>query len=307
MVTPGASGRRWRVGLPSSMTAATSGNLVSGVSDVAFVGSQMYALLAGAGCSHGVADVPNGVVSVASNGSWTMLANLSEFIQNNPVRNPGADFQPDGTFYSMVSVGSTLYVDEPNRGSIERVTTSGAISRLVDVSASQGHAVPTALAHHGVFYVGNLGTFGSEDQAGDQHVYQVTPNGHLKIKSSRLEKVTGLAFVGGKEYALEMSTAAGGPVPGTGTLVRVQAGRVTQTIASDDVPDQADRRPRRRVLRVRPGIRLPGRAGPGPRGSPQAEAAPFRPLRGRFPSAPERRHSREGWPVPRFGPTLRRG
>ncbi len=214
------------------MTADTSGNLVSGVSDVAFVGSQMYALLAGAGCSHGVADVPNGVVSVASDGSWTMLANLSEFIQDNPVRNPGADFEPDGTFYSMVSVGSSLYVAEPNQGSIERVTTSGAISRLVDVSASQGHVVPTAIAHHGVFYLGNLGTFGPEDQAGDQHVYQVTPNGHLKIESTGLEKVTGLAFVGGKEYALEMSTSAGGPVPGTGTLVRVQAGHVTQTIAS---------------------------------------------------------------------------
>jgi hypothetical protein len=232
MVTPAGVRTTLASGLPSSMTTAQTGNLTSGVSDVAFVGSQMYALLSGAGCSHGVATVPNGVIRVASNGSWTMIANLSEFIQDNPVRNPGADFEPDGTFYSMVSVGGTLYVAEPNQGSIERVTTSGAISRLVDVSASQGHVVPTALAHHGVLYVGNLGTFGPEDQAGDQHVYQVTPNGHLKIKSTGVEKVLGLAFVGGKEYALEMSTAGGGPVPGTGALVRVQAGHVTETIAS---------------------------------------------------------------------------
>ena len=232
MVTPAGVRSTLASGLPSSMTADASGNLVSGVSDVAFVGSQMYALLAGAGCSHGVADVPNGVVRVASDGSWTMIANLSEFIQNNPVRHPGPDFEPDGTFYSMVSVGDTLYVDEPNHGEIDRVTTSGAISRLVDVSASQGHVVPTALAHHGVFYVGNLGEFDPEDQAGDEHVYQVNPNGRLRIETSGVEKVLGLAFVGGKEYVLEMSTAAGGPVPGTGTLVRVQAGRVTQTIAS---------------------------------------------------------------------------
>jgi sugar lactone lactonase YvrE len=232
MVTPAGVRTTLASGLPSSMTTAQTGNLTSGVSDVAFVGSQMYALLSGAGCSHGVATVPNGVIRVASNGSWTMIANLSEFIQDNPVRNPGLDFEPDGTFYSMVSVGGTLYVAEPNQGSIERVTTSGAISRLVDVSASQGHVVPTALAHHGVLYVGNLGTFGPEDQAGDQHVYQVTPNGHLKIKSTGVEKVLGLAFVGGKEYALEMSTAGGGPVPGTGALVRVQAGHVTETIAS---------------------------------------------------------------------------
>ena len=232
MVTPAGVRSTLASGLPSSMTADASGNLVSGVSDVAFVGSQMYALLAGAGCSHGVADVPNGVVRVASDGSWTMIANLSEFIQNNPVRHPGPDFEPDDFKDNDRFSVLRLYVDEPNHGEIDRVTTSGAISRLVDVSASQGHVVPTAIAHHGVFYLGNLGTFGPEDQAGDQHVYQVTPNGHLKIESTGLEKVTGLAFVGGKEYALEMSTSAGGPVPGTGTLVRVQAGHVTQTIAS---------------------------------------------------------------------------
>jgi hypothetical protein len=233
MVTPAGVRTTFASGLPSSQTAPELGPLVSGVADIAWVGNQMYGLLAGAGCSHGVADVPNGVIRLASDGSWTMIANLSQFIQDNPVRNPGTDdFEPDGTFYSMVSVGGALYVDEPNHGEIDRVTTSGSISRLVDVSASQGHVVPTALAHHGVFYVGNLGTFDPNDGAGDEHIFQVTPNGHLKSESTGVEKVLGLAFSGGKEYALEMSTAAGGPVPGTGTLVRVQAGHVTQTIAS---------------------------------------------------------------------------
>jgi hypothetical protein len=82
MVTPAGVRTTLASGLPSSMTAADSGNLVSGVSDVAFVGGQMYALLAGAGCSHGVADVPNGVVRVASDGSWT-----------------GLTVGPDGAFY----------------------------------------------------------------------------------------------------------------------------------------------------------------------------------------------------------------
>jgi len=233
MVTPGGVRTTLASGLPSSMTTAQTGNLASGVADIAFIGNQMYALLSGAGCSHGVASVPNGVLRVAPDGSWTMIANLSEFIQNNPVRNPPTeDFEPDGTFYSMVSVGGSLYVDEPNHGEIDQVTTSGSISRLVDVSASQGHVVPTALAHHGVFYVGNLGTFDPGDEAGDEHVFQVNPNGRLRIETSGLEKVLGLAFVGGKEYALEMSVHAGGPVPGTGALVRVRAGRVVETLAS---------------------------------------------------------------------------
>jgi hypothetical protein len=44
--------------------------------------------------------------------------------------------------------------------------------------------------------------------------------------------VLALAFHGGKPYALEMSTSGGGPVPGTGAIVRVRAGHVAQTIVS---------------------------------------------------------------------------
>ena len=43
---------------------------MSGVSSVAFIGHDLYALLAGAGCSHGVPHVPNGVIHVMPNGTW---------------------------------------------------------------------------------------------------------------------------------------------------------------------------------------------------------------------------------------------
>ena len=58
-------------GLPSSQTSAALGSLVSGVSSVAFVGDHLYALLAGAGCSHGVPNVPNGVIRVHHGGTWS--------------------------------------------------------------------------------------------------------------------------------------------------------------------------------------------------------------------------------------------
>ena len=45
-------------GLPSDESSAQSGGLVSGVADVAFIDDTMYAILAGAGCSHGVANFP---------------------------------------------------------------------------------------------------------------------------------------------------------------------------------------------------------------------------------------------------------
>jgi hypothetical protein len=216
--------------LPSSKNAL---NAVEGVADVAFLHGQLYGLLAGAGCSHGVATVPNGIIRVGPGNTWTVVANLSAFIQANPVAHPNpGDFEPDGTWYSMVAAKGALYAVEPNHGEVDRVSPSGAISRLVDVSAHYGHNVPTAIARHGVFYLGNLGLFNPSDQAGDEHVYQLNPNGRIRIRASGLEKVLALAFHGGKLYALETSTSAGGPVPGTGAIVRVRAGHPVQTIVS---------------------------------------------------------------------------
>jgi hypothetical protein len=42
-------------GLPSSQTSLLAGSLVSGVADVTVVGDRLFALMAGAGCSHGLA------------------------------------------------------------------------------------------------------------------------------------------------------------------------------------------------------------------------------------------------------------
>jgi hypothetical protein len=219
--------------LPSTQTSPALGSLVSGVADVAFLHGQLYGLLAGAGCSHGVATVPNGVIRVGPGNTWTPVANLSAFIQANPVAHPNpGDFEPDGTWYDMVAAKGALFAVEPNHGEVDRVSPSGSIRRLVDVSAHYGHNVPTAIARHGVFYLGNLGLFSPSDQAGDEHVYQLNPNGRIRIRASGLEKVLALAFRGGKLYALEMSTSAGGPVPGTGAIVRVRAGHPVQTIAS---------------------------------------------------------------------------
>src|SRR5205823_2203790 len=94
------------------------------------------------------------------------------------------------------------------------------------------HAFPTAIARHGGCYLCNLCTFGGDGPTADEHVYQLNPNGRIRIRASGLEKVLGLAFRGGKLYALEMSTTPGGPTPGTGAIVRVRAGRPAEIVAS---------------------------------------------------------------------------
>jgi hypothetical protein len=229
--------------LPSSQTSPALGSLVSGVSSVAFLGNHLYGLLAGAGCSHGVPDIPNGVFRVDAGGTWTMIADLSAFEAANPVANPDEDdFEPDGTWYSMTSRGQTLYPMDSNHQELDRVTPSGQISRIKDISASFPDWIgPTAITYHGSrhghgrppFYIGNLGPFGPDDgNVPNEHVYKLTPSGHFKTVASGLEQVLGLAFRGGKLYALEMSTTPGGPTPGTGAIVRVRAGHAAETIVS---------------------------------------------------------------------------
>jgi hypothetical protein len=251
-VGPGGVVSTVAMGLPSSQTTAATGSLVSGVSSVAFMGHRLYALLAGAGCSHGVPDVPNGVVRIHRDGGFSVIANLSAFQASHPVANPDEeDFEPDGTWFSMIAVGGALYPMDSNHGELDRVTPDGTISRVIDISASVGHVVPTALAqgpergHHGdlrsrgawdwgrpSLFIGNLGVFDPSDGAGDEHVYELTRGGTLEIRASGLEKVLGLAFRGSTLYALEMSTTGGGPTPGTGAIVRVRHGVAAETVAS---------------------------------------------------------------------------
>jgi len=106
-----ADGERTTVvdNLPSSQTNPGLGSLVSGVADVAFIGDTLYALIAGAGCSHGLAGTVNAIIRVNQKGTWTQVADLSAFQMAHPVANPEPDdFEPDGTWYSMVAVRGEL-------------------------------------------------------------------------------------------------------------------------------------------------------------------------------------------------------
>lgn len=223
--------------LPSSQTGPALGGLVSGVADVAFIGDQLYALLAGAGCSHGVTSLPNGIVRINANGTNTLIADLSAFQQANRVKNPEPDdFEPDGTWFAMVVVNGDFYAVEPNHGEVDRITVGGQITRVVDVSASQGHIVPSSLTYKGNFFFGNLGTFPIDP--GTEQIMKLTPSGQLKSWATGLTTVLGLAFDGrDRLYALESMTNPGFPSPaqlGSGRVVRIDPNG-TQTVVATDL------------------------------------------------------------------------
>jgi hypothetical protein len=243
-------------GLPSSQTSPAIGSLVSGVSSVAFLGHKLYGLLAGAGCSHGVPTVPNGVFRVNSDGTWTMIADLSAYLATHPAAVPDDDdFEPDGTWYSMTSLGRALYPMDSNHGELARVTPSGTVSRVLDISSKVGHVVPTAIipvgsdhakrhgkGHHGrgwshngghpAFYIGNLGVFGPPDGTVPNEIIWKLTGKKLRVHATGLEQVLGLARMRGNLYALQSSTTPGGPTPGTGSIVRVGKHGQLTTIVS---------------------------------------------------------------------------
>ena len=225
-VSPGGVRTTITDNLPTS-----GGPGVLGVADVAFIGNTLYALLNGGGCSHGVPTVPNGIVQINTNGTFNVVADLGGWQVTHPVANPAADFEPEGTWYSMVSIGNDFYALDPNHGELVKVTTDGTITRVADISETQGHIVPTALDHHGNFYVGNLGLFPITE--GSSNIYKITPSGETKVVETGFTTVLGLVFDNrARMYVLENTTGNPFPTPFTGRIVRVNPNGTKDVIVS---------------------------------------------------------------------------
>ena len=212
-------------GLPSSINQE---HAIVGPAAIEFIGNDLYALV-DAGCSHGIPDFPSSVIKVNTNGTWSIIADLSVYYATHPVAAPEADdFEPDGTPYSMVNVRGDLYLVEPNHGELIKATTSGKVSRVIDFSAYYGHIVPTAVGYHGNFYVGNLRTFPLVE--GSSSIYKVTPDGSVEVWATGFTGITGGAFdAQNRLYVLETSQGPG-PAPMTGRVVRLNNDKSKEVI-----------------------------------------------------------------------------
>lgn len=228
--------------LPSTHTAPPFDTASDGVADVAFIDDDLYALVSGGGCSHGNPDTPASVIKVdRATGTWTQVANLSEWIMTHPsaISDP-ADFEPDETFYSMIALRKKLYVVGPNHGQVIEIGRDGQIRQLIDISASQGHIVPTAITFHkGKFQVGNLGTF--ESAAGTSKVLDISRDGRILNSTAGFTAIVGLSYHHDRLYVLQMTTPLGslltGEIAGTGKIVRLDpSGSVEDVVVGLTVP-----------------------------------------------------------------------
>ena len=240
-------------GFPSTQDAM--GDLI-GVADVAFIGNTLYALVSGGGCSHGNPTISTGIAQVnRKTGTWSLIADIGAFLKTHPAQFESADdFEPDGTLYSMIAVDGNLLTVEPNHGQVFAVTPRGKIYEVIDISASEGHIVPTSIAVlHNSLYVGNLNLFPIDPQwarvltisRGDSLNEDLAPGfdvGHpiARIVNSKAGFTTVVAVDFGPDgllYALELSDAAGFPMPGAGKVVRVKhSGDIEDVITGLSVP-----------------------------------------------------------------------
>lgn len=208
--------------LPSTLSSLGD---IEGTADIAFIGHDLYAIIA-VGCSRGLAHTPAGVYRIGAAG-LTLVANISAFVMANPVANPNpGDFEPDGDVYSMIAVGGMLYVAEANSGQLLAVNpTSGSITRIVDISASQGHVVPTAIALlRNDILVGELRPFPAVP--GAAQLLRYSTHGSLLGTIDGFTAVLGVDTDShGNVYVLESFTCPTShpcfPSPGSGRVTRV--------------------------------------------------------------------------------------
>jgi hypothetical protein len=245
-------------GFPSVLVGPGGANGTIGVADVVFLDGALYALIGGGGCSHGNPNPKDssGVAKVdLKSGSWHLIADIGAWLKTHPAKYESADdFEPDGTLYSMIALDGKLLTVEPNHGQVISVSTGGEIKQVIDISASEGHIVPTSIvARDGSLFVGNLNLFPIDPQwarilsisKSDQDDFDNLPpglqpaRGH-RIVSSKAGFTTVVAVDFGPDgllYVLELSDAAGGPTPGFGKVVRVQrSGDIEDVVTGLSVP-----------------------------------------------------------------------
>jgi len=238
-------------GFPSTQDA--QGDLI-GVADVVFLDGTLYAVVGGGGCSHGNPKSSSGIAKVnRSKGTWTLIADIGAWLKTHPAKYESADdFEPDGTLYSAIAHDGKIYAVEPNHGQVISVTAEGRIQQVIDISASEGHIVPTSIASHdGALYVGNLNLFPIDPQwariltisenGGENYAFApgFTQHGALILQSKAgFTTVVAVDFgPDGLLYVLELSDAAGFPTPGAGKVVRVlHSGEIEEVVTGLVVP-----------------------------------------------------------------------
>jgi sugar lactone lactonase YvrE len=252
---PVIEGVTFHIGLSSSVVTVADGcttpvvlGLVSalweeagwiwGAMDVAFLGSDPYVLISGAGPTWFSPSSFSGVFKINGDGTMTLVADITNWLPQNPPALVPPDYNADGSLFDLEATADALLLSEAVGGQLIKVTPAGEISRVADLS--EGHLVPTGIAvdADGNAFVGFETTPPYAD--GASKVVKVTPDGTVSDVWTGLTAVTDVTFgPDGTLYAAEMATGdpAAEPylTPNTGRVVR-QTGPDTLEAVVTDLP-----------------------------------------------------------------------
>jgi hypothetical protein len=227
-VTEGAAGRISRVDPQTGEIATFASGLppsivgIGGAIDVAFIGSNGYALVTLVGADVGGSDVV-GIYRVEGPDSFTVVADLGEFSLRHPPRTP---FDvPTGVQYALEVFHGGFLVTDGHHNRVLRVTLDGEVTELMAFD----NIVPTGMAVSGnTVYMAEAGPVPHLPQ--DGKVVSFGPKSRTATQvASGASLLVDVEFGRGRRlYALSQGAFSGGPagspaLPNTGALVEVNA------------------------------------------------------------------------------------
>jgi plastocyanin len=196
---------------------------VLGTEDVLVMDGVVYALVATTGALDQMDPArPNGIYKAEPDGSVTLVADLTAWLNANPVKDPPGDRNSRGEPFRIVAHNDGFWIVDSNSGEVDRVELDGSVTRVADTS--EQHLIITAMipAPTGGVYLGTLTPSPHTD--GTAKVLVVSADGAINDYWTGLTTVTGLAAApDGSLWALEMATGNDTPEgmrPNTGRLVR---------------------------------------------------------------------------------------
>lgn len=196
---------------------------VYGVSDLAVLDGQLYALFQGAGPSNGNPDSANGLYRVTGEGTVELVADLGVWRREIEIAQPAEGIEPDGSWYALAAGDGMFWATEAHESQLATVAPDGTIARVVDASVQDPTLTDLALAPEGGVYAAGLGRFPYID--GSTKVMHIAPDGTMTDYWTGLTAVTSIAIgPDGALYAAEMTTNNSQEtvmLPGSGRVVRM--------------------------------------------------------------------------------------